>query len=164
MGDFGETLRKEREARGVLLESITKATKISNRHLVALEKEQFDLLPGGVFNKGIVRSYARAVGLNEEEWVERYLTAYRSSGFAPDEENGWVQFAENAIKAREASRSPRPEMRLRWAGIAVLLSLVAVLGWFAWSYIHKKNSSSHLSGASQTILLDGDSSGDGSVR
>jgi cytoskeletal protein RodZ len=138
MSGFGETLRKEREARGVALEAITKVTKISNRHLLALEREQFQALPGGVFNKGIVRGYARVVGLNEEEWVERYMSAYRSSGIAPDEESGWEQFAENASRAREAAQARRPEMRLRWTGIAVLMLLLAALSWFVWSYVHKK--------------------------
>ena len=138
MSGFGETLRREREARGVALEAITKVTKISNRHLLALEREQFQALPGGVFNKGIVRSYARVVGLNEEEWVERYMSAYRASGAAPEDESGWAQFAENASKAREASQARRPEMRLRWTGIAVLLLLLAALSWFVWSYVHKK--------------------------
>src|SRR5277367_3713354 len=100
MSDFGETLRREREARGVALEAITKVTKISNRHLLALEQEQFDVLPGGVFNKGIVRGYARVVGLNEEEWVQRYLSACNSGGAVMEDDDGWMQFAENASKGR----------------------------------------------------------------
>jgi cytoskeleton protein RodZ len=138
MTDFGEALRKEREARGVALETITKVTKISNRHLVALEHEQFDALPGGVFNKGIVRGYARVVGLDEEEWLERYLSASKSSRATAEDEDGWMQFAENASKGRESSLARRPEMRLRWTGICVLLLLLAGLSWFAWSYIHNK--------------------------
>jgi cytoskeleton protein RodZ len=38
MGNFGETLRQEREFRGITLDAITRVTKISNRHLVALEE------------------------------------------------------------------------------------------------------------------------------
>ena len=163
MGEFGEALRKERDARGVALETITKITKISNRHLVALEGEHFDLLPGGVFNKGIVRGYARVVGLNEEEWIERYLAAYRSSRALPDEETSWAQFAENTSKGRESAGEKRPEMRLRWLGVAILLLLVGGLGWFAWSYIHKKNSvMPHASGARQpasVVLSRGETSG-----
>jgi cytoskeleton protein RodZ len=138
MTGFGETLRKEREARGVALETITKITKISNRHLVALEREQFQSLPGGVFNKGIVRGYARVVGLNEEEWVDRYLSAYQSSGAAPDDESDWVQFAENASKGREAARGRRPDMRLRWTGVAMLLLVLTGLSWFVWGFVHRK--------------------------
>jgi cytoskeletal protein RodZ len=138
MSDFGEALRKEREARGVALEAITKVTKISNRHLVALEHEQFDALPGGVFNKGIVRGYARCVGLDEEVWLERYISASKSSGAVSEDENDWVQFAENASKGRESSVARRPEMRLRWTGVCALLLLLAGLSWFAWTYIHNK--------------------------
>src|SRR5712691_5034854 len=47
--------------------------------LRALEDEHFDQLPGGVFNKGFVRAYARQVGLDEEESVADYLAALRES-------------------------------------------------------------------------------------
>ena len=137
MANFGETLRQEREFRGITLDAITRVTKISNRHLQALEQEHFDVLPGGVFNKSMVREYARVVGLDQEEWVRRYLSAHQVKG-ALDDEDGWVRFAENASRTRGASGGNRPEQRLRWTGIAVLLVLVAGLGWFVWTYVHKK--------------------------
>jgi cytoskeletal protein RodZ len=140
MGNFGDTLRQEREFRGITLDAITRVTKISNRHLVALEQEHFDVLPGGVFNKSMVREYARVVGLDQEEWVGRYLSAHQSAGV--DDETGWIRFAENASKTRVDNRErDRPELRLRWTGIAILLLLVAGLSWFVWSYVHKKMSS-----------------------
>jgi cytoskeleton protein RodZ len=139
MGNFGDTLRQEREFRGITLDAITRVTKISNRHLVALEQEHFDVLPGGVFNKSMVREYARVVGLDQDEWVGRYLSAHQSAGV--DDDNGWIRFAENASKTRADSRDrDRPELRLRWTGIALLLLLVAGLSWFVWSYVHKKMS------------------------
>jgi cytoskeleton protein RodZ len=139
MGNFGDTLRQEREFRGITLDAITRVTKISNRHLVALEQEHFDVLPGGVFNKSMVREYARVVGLDQDEWVGRYLSAHQSAGI--DDEDGWIRFAENASKARvEGQKRDRPEMRLRWAGIAILVLLVAGLSWFVWTYVHKKMS------------------------
>ena len=79
MGVFGEKLRKQREQRGIALDAISNTTKISTRMLRALEDEHFDLLPGGVFNKGFVRAYARQVGLDEEEAVADYLAALRES-------------------------------------------------------------------------------------
>ena len=138
MGNFGDTLRQEREFRGITLDAITRDTKISNHHLVALEQEHFQQLPGGVFNKSMVREYARVVGLDQDEWVGRYLSAHQSIGLINDEE-GWVRFAENASKARSSGRDGRgPDQRLRWTGIGVLLLLVAGLSWFVWSYVHKK--------------------------
>ncbi len=82
MGAFGEKLRKQREQRGIALDAISNTTKISTRMLRAIEEEHFDQLPGGVFNKGFVRAYARQVGLNEEEAVSDYLTALRESQIA----------------------------------------------------------------------------------
>ncbi|HVI07979.1 MAG TPA: RodZ domain-containing protein [Candidatus Binatia bacterium] len=79
MGAFGEKLRRQREQRGLELEAISSTTKISTRMLRALEDEHFDQLPGGVFNKGFVRAYARQVGLNEEETVADYLAALREN-------------------------------------------------------------------------------------
>jgi hypothetical protein len=76
---FGEKLRQQREQRGISLEAISKTTKISTRLLRALEDERFDQLPGGVFNKGFVRAYARQVGLDEEEALGDYHTALRES-------------------------------------------------------------------------------------
>ena len=79
MGAFGEKLRNQREQRGISLDSISTITKISPRMLRAIEDEHFDQLPGGVFNKGFVRAYARQVGLDEEEAVSDYLAALRES-------------------------------------------------------------------------------------
>src|ERR1700761_4652976 len=72
MGGFGDRLRREREMRGITLDEITESTKISRRHLDALEKEQFDQLPGGVFNKGFVKAYAHFLGLDEDQAVADY--------------------------------------------------------------------------------------------
>jgi cytoskeletal protein RodZ len=79
LGAFGEKLRKQREQRGIALDAISSTTKISTRMLRALEDEHFDQLPGGVFNKGFVRAYARQVGLDEEEAITDYLAALRES-------------------------------------------------------------------------------------
>jgi cytoskeletal protein RodZ len=79
LGAFGEKLRRQREQRGIELDKISNATKISARMLRALEEEHFDQLPGGVFNKGFVRAYARQVGLDAEEAVNDYLAALRES-------------------------------------------------------------------------------------
>ncbi len=72
---FGERLRREREMRGISLDEVAAATKIGTRLLRALEEEQFDRLPGGIFNKGYVRAYARYVGIDEEQALADYLKA-----------------------------------------------------------------------------------------
>jgi len=72
-GTFGEHLKREREMRGVSLEEIAAATRISTRFLEALENEQWGRLPGGVFNRGFVRAVARFLGLDEESLVAEYV-------------------------------------------------------------------------------------------
>jgi cytoskeleton protein RodZ len=132
---FGEDLRQERVSRGIALEAISGSTKIVTRYLTALENENFDLLPGGILSKGIVRSYARAVGLDEGAWVERFLAAKNQQGL-PDDENGWVAFASNVGETRVRRAFGRAsELRLRWAGVAALLLVLAGFGWFVWHYV-----------------------------
>src|SRR5919109_1676254 len=72
---FGAKLKREREQRGVSLDAISLSTKISMRMLRALEEDRFDQLPGGIFNKGFIRAYARYLGMNEEEALAEYLEA-----------------------------------------------------------------------------------------
>ena len=73
MATFGENLRREREMRGVSLEEISAATKISSRFLGALEDEQFSKLPGGIFTRGFIRAYAKYLGLDEDHVLAEYL-------------------------------------------------------------------------------------------
>ena len=79
MGDFGEKFRKAREAKSLSFDDVSHVTKISSRMLQAIEQENFDLLPGGVFNKGFIRAYAKHLGLDGEEAVTDYLTALRQA-------------------------------------------------------------------------------------
>lgn len=133
MGTFGEDLRTERLSRGIALEDITAVTKISQRHLLALEQEHFRLLPGGILNKGIVRGYANALGLDQEDWTRRFLQAYSASGQMLDEERNWAAFASNVGKSR-LIRHEEHEIRLRWVGALLLLIAVAAVTFFAFRY------------------------------
>jgi cytoskeleton protein RodZ len=63
--EFGESLRKERELRGISLEDISAQTKVNIRFLEAIEHDDLSALPAKAFAKGFLRSYARAVGLDE---------------------------------------------------------------------------------------------------
>lgn len=72
LASFGEDLRREREIRGISLKEIADATKISRRFLEAIERNDHLTLPAPVFTRGFVREYARYVGLNSEEMVNRY--------------------------------------------------------------------------------------------
>jgi len=79
MASFGEELKRERELRGISLKEIAEATKISIRFLEALEQDKFDMLPGGVFNRGFIRAYARFIGVDGEEMVNAYMEQVASA-------------------------------------------------------------------------------------
>jgi len=73
MATFGETLKRERELRKITLREVSGATKIGLRYLEALEATRFENLPGGLFNKGFIRAYAKFIGLDGEALVNAYL-------------------------------------------------------------------------------------------
>jgi cytoskeleton protein RodZ len=116
---FGEELKQERLKRDVSLESIAESTKVAMRYLRALEEDTYAKLPGGVFNRGIVRSYCRCLELDEAEWLQRFQTFARSEG-----EEDWTEFAENVKRNRESVQSRN---RLRWLGVAVMLLVLAII-------------------------------------
>ncbi|QHS51946.1 RodZ family helix-turn-helix domain-containing protein [Edaphobacter sp. 12200R-103] len=132
MEQFGNALRIERERRQVSLASICEVTKISVRHLEALEAGRYADLPGGVFRKGILRSYLKAIGLEESEWVEQFENAIRSSD-PENEEEGWTEFAENVRRNRTGSRTSGIDSR--WIGVAVMIMVLVALGWGVWRFV-----------------------------
>jgi len=111
---FGEHLKREREMRGVSLEEVSAATRISTRFLEAIEAEQWDQLPGGVFNRGFIRSIARFLGLDEDSLVAEYVLGMKDQTAAPSA----------AEPAAEIPRSWRP---LIVAIVVLFLLLVAAL-------------------------------------
>ena len=72
-------LEKHRRQSGVSLESVAETTKISTRFLRAIESEEFDKLPGGVFNTNYIRQYAACIGFPETKLLEVYNTRVREA-------------------------------------------------------------------------------------
>jgi cytoskeleton protein RodZ len=137
-GTFGERLKREREMREVSLKEVTSATRIGPRFLEALENEEWDKLPGGIFNRGFVRSIARFLGLDEENLLAEYDLA------RGDQSMPAPQPYENKL--------PRPPI---WLPILAVLALLAILGglvagsiygwrWYSARRAAKQSSSSAL--------------------
>src|SRR3954468_13237450 len=72
LASFGEELRRERGIRGIWLKENGAATRVSKRFLDAIERNDHNALPAPVFTRGFVCEYARYLGLNAEEMVNRY--------------------------------------------------------------------------------------------
>ena len=110
MGEFGNTFRKEREKQGISLDDVSSATKISSRMLRAIEEENFDQLPGGVFNKGFIRAYAKHLGMNDDDAVAGYIACLHQSQL--EAQTVWdpqVRPASQAASNRRGAKSPPPQ-------------------------------------------------------
>jgi cytoskeletal protein RodZ len=81
--DFGGKLRQARERRGISLRQIAASTKISPAALDALERNDVSKLPGGIFSRAFVRSYAVEVGLPPDETVKEFLDCFQAEPVAP---------------------------------------------------------------------------------
>ncbi|HXN22072.1 MAG TPA: RodZ domain-containing protein [Candidatus Dormibacteraeota bacterium] len=118
-GTFGDCLKREREMREVSLEEICAATRIGTRFLEAMENEEWEKLPGGVFNRGFVRSVARYLGLDEETMLAEYDLARSHNG--------------TPISTQPPSQSI-PRSFPKWLPILFVLFLAALIaaGFHGW--------------------------------
>lgn len=132
MERFGDELRLERERRQISIETICAVTKVSSRHVTALEEGNYKELPGGVFRKGIVRSYLSVLGVDESAWMERFEASLRATGATELHDDDWVEFAENVRRNRGSKGQGTAP---RWVGVAVMVAMLAVLGWGVWKYV-----------------------------
>lgn len=113
---FGEHLRREREMRGVSLEEISTATRISVHFLEALESEKWDVLPGGIFNRGFIRAVAHFLGLDEESLIAEYALSTNDKPVV-------------TVWAKPPAQSQRWLMPLL---LVLLLVVLAVGGWLLY--------------------------------
>jgi cytoskeleton protein RodZ len=124
-GSFGDNLKREREMRGVSLDEISAATRIATRFLQAIESEQWDQLPGGVFNRGFVRAVAHYLGLDEENIVAEYVLA------AGDQQSVPVWTGRPPVVTAE-----RPW--LGWIVVAAVIIALLAGGWFGVRQIYAR--------------------------
>jgi cytoskeleton protein RodZ len=96
--DFGSMLRRARERRGVSVRQLASATKISVAALEALEQNDISRLPGGIFSRAFVRSYAVEVGLDPEKTIQQFVDAFpgdvggaRQPAFARPDDNEAIE-------------------------------------------------------------------------
>jgi cytoskeletal protein RodZ len=104
VGEFGSKFRKAREKKALSLDDVSHVTKIGSRMLAAIEEENFDRLPGGVFNKGFIRTYAKHLGLNDDEAIAAYLALLRQSQI--DALDAQIEAQTELKEIRERDRRP----------------------------------------------------------
>ncbi|MCU1246265.1 MAG: family transcriptional regulator [Acidobacteria bacterium] len=141
LASFGEELRREREIRGISLKEIADATKISKRFLDAIERNDHRTLPAPVFTRGFVREYARYLGLNADEIVNRYNFAA-----AGDDRIEKTAHLERLVQPREpepaAKPGPKKGIPPPYAhidrNVFLLIGIIIALAAVAWWAVHHK--------------------------
>jgi len=122
-GTFGERLKRERELREVTVHEIASATRIAPKFLEALENEQWEKLPGGIFGRGFVRTIARSLGLSEENLLSEYdLARGESATPAPQ---------------KPAERIPSTPKRIPALAVVALIGMligIVIGGRYAWRW------------------------------
>ena len=73
---FGPRLRRERERRGITLDTIATVTKVGVDLWEGLERNDFSRWPSGIFARAFIRDYARAVGLDADEIVDEFCRLF----------------------------------------------------------------------------------------
>ncbi|HEU4596823.1 MAG TPA: helix-turn-helix domain-containing protein [Pyrinomonadaceae bacterium] len=121
-GSLGEQLRRAREARGVSLREISEQTRITMRHLEAIESDDYKHLPGGIFNKSFIKAYARHVRFDEARALELYERTARARGEYSDEVATTPQ--RSRIYTGDPSRSPMITAALSAVIVGILILIV----------------------------------------
>jgi cytoskeletal protein RodZ len=136
---FGEQLRLAREARGITLRHISDQTRISMRYLEAIESDDYKRLPGGIFNRSFIKSYAKQIGFDEKEALEGYLRTAREQG---TDEVATTPYKSH-VYTDGGTRSPLVTLLLTVLILAILsLAVYAAVHWYQRREASRTNSES----------------------
>lgn len=120
---LGEKLRQAREERGISISEVAEQTRISPHYLDLIEQDDYRTLPGGIFNKGFVKSYAKFVGIDEQEALQDYSRLIAGQEGVVDDE----------------PKTYRPEVltddRATGSMIPTIIFAVIILGLMSWGLI-----------------------------
>ncbi len=139
MAGFGSRLQRERRRRDITLAEVSEATKISLRYLRALEREEFARLPGGVFNRGYVRAYAKFLGADADDLVRAYVAAEKAEGVedkTEDDELLRQSLAASVARRPQPDGVPYPGRGKSIAAVVIAVAVMTAVG--AWIYLPQR--------------------------
>lgn len=116
----GQILREARRRRGVELSAVEEATRIRPRFLRAIENEEWDALPGGIYTRGFIRTYATYLGLDGNRLAEDYRREVEGEG----QESG-VEPAPGG--SGKAGGGGQPVRGVGWIAVATVILIAAVV-------------------------------------
>lgn len=117
--DFGIKMKRLREERGVSLRKIADVTRISVSVLEALERSDISRLPGGIYSRALVRSYAIEVGIDPEETVRDFLSQFPHDSVTAG--------SPHAQELRQAPRTGRGGRSITIVAILVVVGAILLL-------------------------------------
>lgn len=126
---LGQELKRRREARGIELQEIANTTRVAVRFLRAIEDDDFNALPGGLFTRSFIRTYARYVGMDEEQAISRY---YEQIGQPRDE-------PARLSLAAEGARRRRISILTAMTVTVAVVGVVGLGGWAGWTYWQRRH-------------------------
>src|SRR5262245_56065252 len=123
---IGEKLRLARETRGIALRDISEQTRISIRYLEAIEGDDYQRLPGGIFNRSFIRAYAKFIGYDEHNALEDYARTLRERGETEDE---GAKVHQSLVYTDDGG----PQGRSRLTTIILAILILAALSLAVWA-------------------------------
>jgi cytoskeletal protein RodZ len=119
MESIGEFFRQVREMKGLTVEEVASKTRIRTDFVRALEEGNFAKLPDQVFARGFVRSYARSLGLDEEDAIHRFI---QSAGTFYEK-----QEERERLRVREVEEERRRQANRKAVGVAIAIAIVTLV-------------------------------------
>jgi cytoskeletal protein RodZ len=120
---LGEKLQQAREARGISISEVAEQTRISSHYLEGIEANDYRTLPGGIFNKGFVKSYAKYVGIDEQEALQDYAKLVASQ--------------ENEVEDDFKTYNPQvlTDDRSSSSKVSTIIFAIIILGLMTWGIL-----------------------------
>lgn len=141
---LGEKLRQAREERGISIREVAEQTRISPVYLESIENDDYKPLPGGIFNKGFVKSYARFIGFDEQEALNDYMRIAASNDIAAD--HPLKVYRPEVLTDDRSSSSMLPT--ILFAGVILALMTGGIL--FVLNYLQNQDKTGFNSGIGNT--------------
>jgi len=145
---IGELLRLAREERGIALREISNQTRISMRYLEAIEGNDYQRLPGGIFNRSFLKAYARCIGFDEAQALEGYAQYLSTLGQSDDD-----------VPTPHYAKVPSTRSPITTVFLAILILVVLTFAALALTHWYKRRSGSASTGRRPLVELAKNSSG-----
>lgn len=146
---LGHELQEAREQKGLSLEEVQQTTKIRTRYLEAIESGRLDTLPGMVYARGFIKSYAEFLGINGQELLERHQ-------LAAEVEKGTPEPAASERRKQPKVQADKPAFSLFSSRVPQVAALIGVLAVATAGYLYFANQTEEHGAVNQEPKVQGE--------